>query len=621
MKHWGRSVARVWGAALVLAMMGGLSSCDDGEDHVALGGSSGSAGSGGSSSAGSSATAGGNAGSAGSTGNAGGTQAGETSGGGDAGGGGPTYVCGCPDGYVFHLNDASQGEYPSCDPPPGECTVPSAYCERPHAYAACASGACEFDTCVPGWDDCDEDAANGCETDLRQAAHCGACDNTCGNGQTCRDGVCVDVCQPPRVECNGRCVNLATSGTDCGSCGNDCGTQACERGSCSTTTCETGYDFCTSEYECRIGVCETRCGECPPLYGIDTSCVTKLDQCCGGPNSDFAYDNALRGEHDEIESGLPHCYSKAPVPKCVQCPEVIFVPGLKGPDGIAIAAGRLYWADADNAEIGVVDLSTGMKSTLQGELSRPRDVAVNGDYVYFSDELAMAIFRKKIDGTGQLEKVADADEPYTLALDEQDIYWIDNGTNSIKRAPQAGGDAEVLWQGSEHVGNGFPEEETAATLAVDDTYVYTVRLLTYFNNDDNAFYRRFLKSNPGSYFEQPLLGPVVNPQLSLFDGTASVATSFDPYGAAYVLSVSGPGTAQVLSGASASPQAVLRTSKKTYFALGSTLANVPNCPGAVSNMMRFGGDVIHDFAIDDGWLYFSVQGYPTSFIGRVPVDE
>ena len=59
--------------------------------------------------------------------------------------------------------------------------------------AVCRKGLCGYE-CQPGWGDCDEDRANGCETNLlSDARHCGACGSACESdaGQPCIDGVCL----------------------------------------------------------------------------------------------------------------------------------------------------------------------------------------------------------------------------------------------------------------------------------------------------------------------------------------------------------------------------------------------------------------------------------------------
>jgi hypothetical protein len=59
------------------------------------------------------------------------------------------------------------------------------------AYVGCHDELCEI-SCKEGFGDCDEEQENGCEVDLTAAAdHCGECSNACGSDATCRDGECV----------------------------------------------------------------------------------------------------------------------------------------------------------------------------------------------------------------------------------------------------------------------------------------------------------------------------------------------------------------------------------------------------------------------------------------------
>ena len=65
------------------------------------------------------------------------------------------------------------------------CPVPA------NATATCAVGACGF-TCTAGFDNCDANAANGCETVLASdPLHCGACGTPCAVGQLCVAGLCL----------------------------------------------------------------------------------------------------------------------------------------------------------------------------------------------------------------------------------------------------------------------------------------------------------------------------------------------------------------------------------------------------------------------------------------------
>jgi hypothetical protein len=61
--------------------------------------------------------------------------------------------------------------------------------------ASCDKGLCSY-ACAPGFADCNENAADGCEVNLNtHAGNCGACGNSCdvGAGQPCIEGKCLTV--------------------------------------------------------------------------------------------------------------------------------------------------------------------------------------------------------------------------------------------------------------------------------------------------------------------------------------------------------------------------------------------------------------------------------------------
>jgi hypothetical protein len=128
--------------------------------------------------------------------------------------------------------------------------------------------------------DCDGDAANGCETDLRSdRAHCGACDHACQtNDCMCRDGKHVLQCKPGRADCDGLLANgcevdLQTDLSNCGGCARLCHTM--------------GHDAMTAS--CNAGVCELTCRyhSYPQLdcdHDPDNGCETQIwtdTQNCG----------------------------------------------------------------------------------------------------------------------------------------------------------------------------------------------------------------------------------------------------------------------------------------------------------------------------------------------------
>ena len=103
---------------------------------------------------------------------------------------------------------------------------------RTAPHVTCSGGVC---ACDAGFGDCDNNGANGCETDLSTSqANCGACGQSCNNG-ACMAGSCA--CSGGFADCDGNPANgcevdLQTDGTACGACGHDCLGGTCSSGSC-----------------------------------------------------------------------------------------------------------------------------------------------------------------------------------------------------------------------------------------------------------------------------------------------------------------------------------------------------------------------------------------------------
>ncbi|MCU0655721.1 MAG: hypothetical protein MUF64_10680 [Polyangiaceae bacterium] len=68
----------------------------------------------------------------------------------------------------------------------GGCGV---LCDSTNGSPFCSGGQCTIQ-CDPGFDNCDNNLANGCETSLKVSPNCGACGVLCDSGQQCVDGQC-----------------------------------------------------------------------------------------------------------------------------------------------------------------------------------------------------------------------------------------------------------------------------------------------------------------------------------------------------------------------------------------------------------------------------------------------
>jgi hypothetical protein len=119
-----------------------------------------------------------------------------------------------------------------------DCTVHVA-----HATGiSCANSACGYTACASGFNDCNADHTDGCESDPQtDPAHCGDCETSCTpavqNVMTveCKAGKCdYDVCAPFHDDCNGK----RSDGCEC-SCGSN-GAGCCSSG----PACQSGLN-CT----------------------------------------------------------------------------------------------------------------------------------------------------------------------------------------------------------------------------------------------------------------------------------------------------------------------------------------------------------------------------------------
>jgi len=179
----------------------------------------------------------------------------------------------------------------------GDCGAVCA--DQDHAAATCAMGSCDF-VCDTGWDDCDGDPANGCETSLDDPANCGACANDCDRPNAvafCASRTCGLVCQLGFGDCDSAeangCEVPLDSLTDCAACGVSCapasGTGDCSSGACAIAACDPGRDDCNADpsdgCEVDLDTDATSCGGCGVMCGVGQLCSggSCFDDCGGVP--------------------------------------------------------------------------------------------------------------------------------------------------------------------------------------------------------------------------------------------------------------------------------------------------------------------------------------------------
>jgi hypothetical protein len=83
----------------------------------------------------------------------------------------------------------------------GACGVP---CNLANAVDPCATGTCTLGMCITPFDNCDAVAPNGCETNLlTDSMNCGMCGKMCdATKPSCVNGVCMAGCSPDSFEPN-----------------------------------------------------------------------------------------------------------------------------------------------------------------------------------------------------------------------------------------------------------------------------------------------------------------------------------------------------------------------------------------------------------------------------------
>lgn len=132
---------------------------------------------------------------------------------------------------------------PKSDPSTGCALLSCAPCVLLHATARCGdNGQCAVAACLKDYDDCDTEP--GCETDLaHDPNHCGSClapacvtaNGTPGcSAKMCATGGCnsgfEDCNHNPKDGCE---TDLMSSHASCGACDHPCApTQLCQQGSC-----------------------------------------------------------------------------------------------------------------------------------------------------------------------------------------------------------------------------------------------------------------------------------------------------------------------------------------------------------------------------------------------------
>ena len=225
-------------------------------------------------------------------------------------------VTGCPGSTASCDMQAANGCETDTATSVSHCGACGRACPTPaNATPTCVSGACGF-TCAMGFGDCDGDASNGCEADLRvTVAHCGTCATACSFAQAtaaCAASACgIAACSTGFGDCDAMRVTGCETDTrvtvaHCGGCGRACvtpnATPVCAASVCAVGTCNDGFGNCDAMVangcEVDMRTSAAHCGACGRACGAGQTCAAGACQYGTGA------DGALTVATDQVIGGV-----------------------------------------------------------------------------------------------------------------------------------------------------------------------------------------------------------------------------------------------------------------------------------------------------------------------------
>jgi hypothetical protein len=202
----------------------------------------------------------------------------------------------------------------------GGCGMP---CGGPHEAGACQGGKCQAGTCDPPWGDCDKVLGNGCETNLAvDPASCTACGMSCNLPSAvsaCANGCYIAACDFGFDDCdvnqsNGCETSVLADPNNCGGCGKLCNglpnaAANCVSGNCVLGACNAGFENCNGDpadgCEANLQLDPNNCSQCGMTCPMNTpSCVSGV---CG---TLFLFSGVMTNLSPNQLGGWTQCFSE-----------------------------------------------------------------------------------------------------------------------------------------------------------------------------------------------------------------------------------------------------------------------------------------------------------------------
>jgi hypothetical protein len=344
-----------------------------------------------------------------------------------------------------------------------DCASCGDACLTDHGRAACEQSSCVIASCDPGFGDCDESYANGCETSLSTLADCGACKAACEGAHgvsECQGGACVIVtCSFGFDDCNGKyddgCeVSLDTT-KDCGSCGNGCkiehGFPACQTGECAVAACQPGFGDCdhSNSTGCEADLTEpSHCGSCENPCPLGAACQA------GGCVCPLDMATACAGACTDLQSDPVNCGSCGH--SCLggacdagSCQPVVLQSGLAGPTLVMVSGSSVFWDYGSGLGISQSSVNGGAVTTTDTATTGLFQLEVHAGYLfwegaaYANNEASDIIGRIPVNGGPSIslftQIIQSPSDVSGLGIDGTYAWFSDTALDKIYKVLMTGG--------------------------------------------------------------------------------------------------------------------------------------------------------------------------------------